>query len=162
MPENIHSLYQSHGPAVLRRCRRLLRDERRAVEAMNTVFARITANADGKLLPLTTGQALALATQTCLDHIRDQGLAPGGKDDELLLRIAALCPGPRQAQSPLRRLFTHLLAPRWQQARLIATLAFLDQLTTEEIAHELTLPEPHVRQTVRRLAQEWPEGSRAY
>lgn len=157
MPEDIHSLYRRHGPAVLRRCRRLLRDERGAEEAMVEVFVRILANAADAPEPISTGWALRLATDTCLDRIRDQGRSPRDHDDRLLSRIAGLVSRESNRPSFTRRLLDRLLAARLRQRRLIAVLAYIDRLADEEIASELGLSPPRVRRTLRRLAQRWPE-----
>ena len=41
MALDIQALYQSHGPMVLRRCRRLLSDEASARDAMHDVFVEL-------------------------------------------------------------------------------------------------------------------------
>ena len=38
---NVEILYEKYGSMVLRRCRRLLRDEDRAMDAMQDVFVRV-------------------------------------------------------------------------------------------------------------------------
>ncbi len=38
---NVEFLYRKYGPMVLRRCRRLLRDEDLALDAMQDVFVRV-------------------------------------------------------------------------------------------------------------------------
>lgn len=156
MPVDIPSLYRGHGPAVLRRCRRLLRDERGAEDAMYEVFAHVQASADEAPHPISAGWALRLATEICLDRIRDHGLSPRDHEDELLSRVAGLVSSKDATSSLPRRLLGSLLTARRRQGRLIAVLAYIDGLTAEEIALELGLSESGMRRTLRRLAQRWP------
>lgn len=46
MSLNVEALYITHGPMVLRRCKRLLADEEAAVDAMQEVFVRALERAD--------------------------------------------------------------------------------------------------------------------
>ena len=69
---NFEMLYEKYGPMVLRRCRRLLRDEDRALDAMQDVFVRVLQN-QGRLHATYPSNLLyRIATNVCLNRIRDQ------------------------------------------------------------------------------------------
>jgi len=69
---NVETLYRTYGPMVLRRCRRLLRDEDRALDAMQDVFVRVLKNQDRLKATYPSSLLYRIATNVCLNHIRDQ------------------------------------------------------------------------------------------
>lgn len=123
---------------------------------MYEVLVHIQASVDGAPLPISTGRTLGLATEICLDRIRDHGLPPRAHEDELLFRIAGLISSEGAPSLP-RRLLDSLCGARPRQTRMIAVLAYIDGLSVEEIANELGLSESRVRRTLQRLAQRWPD-----
>ena len=70
MAVDIDSLYRSHGPMVLRRCRRLLREEAKAVDAMHDVFVEILRRKDSLDARSPAGLLLTTATHVCLNRLR--------------------------------------------------------------------------------------------
>lgn len=70
MAVDIESLYRTHGPMVLRRCRRLLRDEGRAVDAMHDVFVEILKRKGDLHGEAPAALLLTVATHVCLNRLR--------------------------------------------------------------------------------------------
>jgi len=89
MAVDIESLYRTMGPMVLRRCRRLLRDEGKAVDAMHDVFVELLRRKESLTADAPAGLLLRTATNVCLNRLRTQRRHPEDRDDELVLRIAA-------------------------------------------------------------------------
>src|SRR5690606_18818131 len=84
-------LFDRYGPMVLRRCRSMLRDEERAVEAMQEVFVKLLE----KELDVEHPSALLyrMATNECLMQLRSTRRRPEDASGDLVDRIA-LAPDP--------------------------------------------------------------------
>src|SRR3954464_6626799 len=89
MALDVEGTYLRYGPLVLRRCRRLLRHDAKAQDAMQDVFVNLLRH--GERLDETALSALLLriATNVCLNKLRTDRRHPEDRDDELLQRIAA-------------------------------------------------------------------------
>jgi RNA polymerase sigma-70 factor (ECF subfamily) len=155
MAVDIESLYRTHGPMVLRRCRALLRDENKAVDAMHDVFvellrreSRLDARAPGGLL-LTT------ATHVCLNRLRSARRRPEDPDEDLLARIAALG-SDAENLSLARRALDRIFGDQPESTRLIAVLLYVDGLTLEEVAAEVGMSVSGVRKRLRTLRARLP------
>jgi RNA polymerase sigma-70 factor, ECF subfamily len=156
MSVDFESLYQTYGPVVLRRCRRFLRDEGKALDAMHDVFVEIMRRRD----TLRGGSPLSLliktATHVCLNRLRGERRHPEDREEALLIAIAnqgAECPESRAlAQRALDRLFDR--TP--DSTRLIAVLHYVDRLTLKEVAAETGLSVSGVRWRLRRLQERLP------
>jgi RNA polymerase sigma-70 factor (ECF subfamily) len=147
---DVDQLYRTHGPMVLRRCRRLLRDEARALDAMQDVFVQVVRH-QGRLDASAPSSLLfRLATNVCLNLLRTARRKPEDADDALVLSIAhELDEASRaQAASMLRRLFSD--AP--ESSATIAVLHLLDGMTHEEVAAEVGLSVSGVRKRLRTLS----------
>ena len=144
---NVEMLYQKYGPMVLRRCRRLLRDEDLALDAMQDVFVRVLQRQDSLKATYPSSLLYRIATNVCLNRIRDQRLDMPG--DEVLMHIAGIeDPEPRlDARSMLGRLF----AKHKDSTRTIAVLHFVDGFTLEEVAQEVGMSVSGVRKRLRGL-----------
>jgi RNA polymerase sigma factor (sigma-70 family) len=148
---DVEALYRRYGPLVLRRCRRLLRDEAQAVDAMQDVFVLVVRNQQRLDAQAPSSLLYRLATNVCLNRLRGKSRAPVDADDEVVLRIAASLDVEARAQaaSVLKRLFSE--AP--ETSATIAVLHLLDGLTHEEVAQQVGLSVSGVRKRLRRLTE---------
>ena len=74
---DVEALSHRYGAMVLRRCRRLLRDEDDALDACQDVFVRVLERRE-RLDGLYPSSLLyRIATNVCLNRIRDQRAAAG-------------------------------------------------------------------------------------
>lgn len=146
---NVETLYNTYGPMVLRRCRHLLKDEERALDAMQDVFVRVLQRQDQLKSDYPSSLLYRIATNICLNAIRDQRTTTPG--DDILTRIAGLEePEPRlEARSVLDTLFNR----HQTSTRTIAVLHFVDGLTLEEVAHEVNMSVSGVRKRLRGLRE---------
>jgi RNA polymerase sigma-70 factor (ECF subfamily) len=152
---DVAALSDRYGPMVLRRCRRLLRDEDEALDACQDVFVRVIERRhrlDGRY---PSSLLYTMATHVCLNRIRDR--ARGGRslaydvDDERLEAIAcAEVPG---AESEARMLLDWLFGRHPPSSRTIAVLHHVDGLTLEQVAVETGLSVSGVRKRLRRLRE---------
>src|SRR5918995_5047019 len=86
---DVEALCLRYGAMVLRRCRRLLRDEDEALDACQDVFVRLLRNRTRLDLTFPSSLLYRIATNVCLNRIRDRGRLPVVAGDDLLLAIAS-------------------------------------------------------------------------
>jgi RNA polymerase sigma-70 factor (ECF subfamily) len=133
---------------VLRRCRALLKDEDTARDAMHDVFVKVL-NKESELDGRAPSSLLyRIATNTCLNLIRNRKNKPEDGDD-LLERIAHADDMQRDAasRSVLSRLFGR--APSTSGA--MAVMHLHDGMTLEEVAEEFQMSVSGVRKRMRML-----------
>ena len=148
---DLEDLWSRYGPLVLRRCRQLLRDEQEALDVCQDVFLQLLRRRDGLAIRFPSSLIYRVATNLCLNRIRDRRQWPDLVEDEQLARIARLDdPTPAvHARTILGRLF----ARHRESTRVIATLHFVDGLTLEEVAKEVGMSVSGVRKRLRALRE---------
>lgn len=157
MAVDVEAFYRSHGPMVLRRCRRLLRDEAKAVDAMHDVFVEILRRRDVLEASSPAGLLLTTATNLCLNRLRSERRKPEDGDDQLLLRIASLDGDGRVEEQTLAgRILARLFSGQPESSRMIAVLHYVDRLTLEEVAAEVGMSVSGVRKRLRNIKERLP------
>ena len=146
---DVARLSDRYGPMVLRRCRRLLGNEDEARDACQDVFVRLVerrTRLDGRF---PSSLLYRVATNVCLNRIRDRRRAPETPDEARLLAIArAETPG---GASEARLLLDWLFGRHPESSRTIAVLHYVDGLTLEQVAAETGMSVSGVRKRLRRL-----------
>jgi RNA polymerase sigma-70 factor (ECF subfamily) len=152
---DIESLYRAHGPMVYRRCRKLLGNEAQASDVMQDVFVEILRR-DGRLddrAPMAL--LLTIATNLCLNQIRNSGRRKTATGDEAIARIINdEAPGTAENRALSLNVLRRLFERQAESTRLIAFLHFVDEMTWEEVAKETGLSVSGVRKRVARLTRE--------
>jgi RNA polymerase sigma factor (sigma-70 family) len=155
---DVEALSLRYGAMVLRRCRRLLRNEDEALDACQDVFVRLLVHRrrlDGEF---PSSLLFRIATNVCLNRIRDRARRPETPDEELLAAIAsAEAPG---ARSDARLLLDWLFRRQLASSRTIAVLHYVDGLTLEEVARQTHLSVSGVRKRLRKLRHVLTETDR--
>jgi RNA polymerase sigma factor (sigma-70 family) len=143
------ALCRRYGPMVLRRCRRLLRDEDEAMDVCQDVFVRVLERPHLLRAAYPSSLLYRIATNLCLNRLRDRRREPAGADEAVLERIArAEDPaGGREARSLLDRLFRR----HPESSRTLAVLHYVDGLTLAEVARAAGLSVSGVRKRLRGL-----------
>lgn len=139
--------YRRYGAMVLRRCRRLLRDQARAEDAMHDVFVELLRRKDRLTDQAPASLLYTIATHTCLNRLRSQRRRPETADDDLLARIATA----EEDTGYARALLGRLLGAEQESTRTMAVLHLVDGLTLEEVAAEVGLSVSGVRKRLRGL-----------
>lgn len=150
-PDEIEQWYKTYGPMVYRRCLRLLACDEWAREAMQDVFVKVLRRADQLGAEAPSSLLYRVATNVCLNLIRDRGIrleSPGG---DLLERIAALT--DFESNSATRQLLSRLFAGEVESTRVLAVLHFVDGFTLEEVARAVNLSVSGVRKRLVRLRE---------
>ncbi len=146
---DVEAYYRALGPMVLRRCRRLLRDEEKAVDAMHDTFVNLLRADDRLVHQAPASLLLRIATRVCLNKLRSERRRPEDRDDEALLAIAG--DEAPEERSLSRFLLRDLLGREPESTRLMAVLHFVDGLTLEEVGREVGLTAEAVRKRLRKL-----------
>jgi RNA polymerase sigma-70 factor (ECF subfamily) len=147
---DVEDSYRRYGPQVLRRCRFLLRDEEKAVDAMHDVFVELLKRRQGLRDVALSSLLHQVATHVCLNRLRGERRRPEDAEDERVLRIASSedVEGRTLAQRALEILFGR--AP--MSSRDIAVLHYVDGMTLEQTAREVGLSVSGVRKRLRGLS----------
>ncbi len=134
---------------VMRRCRQLLREENEALDATQDVFVQILKRRDRLEMTHPSSLLYRIATNLCLNRIRDRQRRATMPGDGFLERFAVLDDTePRlEARSVLERLFGR----HQESTRTMAVLHFQDGMTLEEVAGEVGMSVSGVRKRLRGL-----------
>jgi len=134
---------------VLRRCRQLLKEENEALDATQDVFVQILKRRDRLEMTHPSSLLYRIATNQCLNRIRDRQRRATMPGDGFLERVAVLDDTePRlEARSVLERLFGR----HQESTRTMAVLHFQDGMTLEEVAGEVGMSVSGVRKRLRGL-----------
>jgi RNA polymerase sigma factor (sigma-70 family) len=145
----IEALSRRYGRMVLRRCQQLLHDEDQALDACQDVFVRLLERGDRVDVRYPSSLLYRVATNVCLNRIRDRGRHTSCSDDDVVMQIAdAEEPG---ARSDARLLLDRLFGRQQESTRTMAVLHYVDGLTLEQVAAETGLSVSGVRKRLRAL-----------
>ena len=155
---DVEDLSRRYGPMVLRRCRQLLRNEDEAMDACQDVFVRLLEHHGRLHAGHPCSLLYRIATNVCLNRIRDRRRRPETPDEELLFRIASA--GAPGGGSDARLLLDRLFGRHPESSRTMAVLHFVDGLTLEQVAAETGLSVSGVRKRLRKLRHDVAEMKR--
>jgi RNA polymerase sigma-70 factor, ECF subfamily len=148
---DVEALSRRYGPMVLRRCRRLLGNEDEALDACQDVFVLVLQHRDRLNDAYPSSLLYRMATNVCLNRIRDRVRRPVTREEEILATIAAT--GEPEAGADARLLLDWLFGRHPESSRTIAVLHYVDGLTYEEVARQTQLSVSGVRKRLRRLRE---------
>lgn len=133
----------------MRRCRFLLKDEHRALDAMQDTFVqliryknRLTASAPSSLL-------YRIATNICLNMIRMDKNKSVAAGNDILLNIAYS--EDHEKSFIEREILNKIFQPEKPTTREIAVMYYVDGMTLEQVAKEIGLSVSGVRKRLRNL-----------
>ena len=149
MAIDVEALYRKYGAMVLRRCRQMLADEDKALDAMQDTFVQLVRHRERLTADAPSSLLYRIATNTCLNALRaDKRRAVTGKE-ELLMQIASS--DDHERRSVARSVLDGLFRRERESTRTIAVLHYVDDLTLEETAAEVGLSVSGVRKRLRGL-----------
>jgi len=148
--ENFEELYQKFGPMVLRRCRYILKDEEKALDAMQDVFVRILERKD-RLTGVCSSLFYTVATSVCLNKIRSDKIRRGPQIDNLLDAIADNNTAFHEEVTDTVLLLDNIFTDTKEDTRTMAVLHYVDGLTLEETAAEMKMSVSGVRKRLSGL-----------
>jgi len=142
---DVEAVYRRYGPMVLRRCRRLLRDEQDALDVGQEVFVRLLRHRQRLSDDHLSSLLFRIATNLSLNRLRDRVREPGLPGDEVLHRIAVAS----DLDAPL--LLKRLFGGHPESTRTMAVLHHVDGMTLEQVARECGMSVSGVRKRLRGL-----------
>jgi len=148
---DVEGLCGRYGPMVLRRCRQLLRDEEDAMDVCQDVFVRLLENRGRLNAGYPSSLLYRIATNLCLNRIRDRRRRPTTSDDEVLYQLASA--EDTGARSERRSVLDRLFGRHPESSRTLAVLHYVDGLTLEEVARETGMSVSGVRRRLRLLRE---------
>jgi RNA polymerase sigma-70 factor (ECF subfamily) len=146
---DVEALYMKYGPMVLRRCRRLLGDEEKALDAMQDTFVRVLRHS-GRLHDKAPSSLLyCIATNVCLNILRSERRHPRVSGEEILLNVAS---ADDVEETAVNRSFLEKIFGREKSStRVMAVLHYVDKMTLEEVASHVGLSVSGVRKRLTAL-----------
>ncbi|MBP5697754.1 MAG: sigma-70 family RNA polymerase sigma factor [Treponema sp.] len=143
-------LYRKYAPMVLRRCRAILKDEEKALDAMQDVFLRIM-DSKCKIKEACASLFYVTATRVCLNKIRSDKLRSGPDFDVICETVADDFSEVEREKIEAGMILENIFAGRDKKDALIATLHFVDGLTLEETADQVGMSVSGVRKRISEL-----------
>lgn len=126
-------IYRKFSPMVLRRCRALLKDEDKAVDAMQDVFIKIMEQ-NSKINNICASYFYVTATHICLNKIRAEKIRSGTNFDAVSETLICENSSTEENKVDTTILLQKIFADRDEKDKLIATLHYVDGYTLEETA----------------------------
>jgi RNA polymerase sigma-70 factor, ECF subfamily len=156
MAIDTEKLYRTYGPMVLRRCRQLLRSEDRALDAMQEVFVKLIRNKDRITDQYPSSLLYRMATNTSLNMIRDEKRRGEPLDGDGILERVAVA-DEQMERLEWRSVLNRILRSEPVSTRYMAVLHYVDGLTLEETAKEVSMSVSGVRKRLRVLRSQVKE-----
>ena len=151
--DDFSELYQKYAPMVLRRCRAILKDEEKALDAMQDVFLRLM-DSKGKIKSVCASLFYVTATRVCLNKIKADKIRSGPDFEAVAQTMADDFSERAMEQTEAAMLLQKIFESRDKKDLLIATLHFVDGLTLEETAEQVGMSVSGVRKRIKQLQEE--------
>ena len=142
--------YQEYGPMVLRRCRFLLKDEEKALDAMQDTFIQIFEN-ESKIKIFCSSLFYIAATRVCLNKIKAEQLRTGPNFEEIEQFLADDYSDHESKKIEAQAVIESIFEKLDDQIRLIAILHYIDGLSLDETAEQTKLSVSTVRRRLEEL-----------
>ena len=146
---NVEALYRQYGPMVMRRCRQLLREEDEALDATQDVFVQLLRHQQRLKAEYPSSLLYRIATNLCLNRIRDRRRRPETPGEEFLQQVADA--DEMEPRLEARSVLATLFGRQRESTRTMAVLHYVDGMTLEQVAAEVGLSVSGVRKRLRSL-----------
>jgi RNA polymerase sigma factor (sigma-70 family) len=150
MKIDIEEYYKRYSPMVFRRCRFMLRDEDLALDATQEVFLKVLEKKDTLRNEYPSSLLYKIATNHCLNMIKSGRHADGYGSDEILMNIAS-CEELPEERVIIKEMIDSIFNREKVSTREIAVMYYIDNMTHEEIAEEVSMSVSGVRKRLRNL-----------
>ena len=151
MEIDVEAWYREYGPMVLRRCRFILKDEDRALDAMQEVFVRLLRNSDRLKDTYPSSLLYRMATNVCLNMIRSEKRRPETGNEQILQLLAHV--DGSEDRVAMRDLLDRIFSREPASTREMAVMHYVDGMTYHEVAAEIGLSVSGVRKRLRVLKE---------
>jgi RNA polymerase sigma factor (sigma-70 family) len=134
---DIESFYVRYGPMVLRRCRKMLKNEQSAHDAMQEVFLNVLSNKNRLTSEYPSALLYRIATNVCLNRIRNERKHTLNEYLDILYNTSFL--ENNESNIAVKNLWAYILEKEKKIPRQIAIMYFLNGMTIKEIAQTMNL-----------------------
>lgn len=149
MEIDVELFYTRYGPMVLRRCRKLLKNEEKAMDAMQEVFANLLLNQKRLKNKYPSSLLFRIATNVCLNIIRKEHRYQFIDGENILTNIAMY--DETENKLIINNLLDHIFKREKKFTREIAVMHFVEGMTLKEVANQVGLSLSGVRKRIREL-----------
>ncbi len=146
---DVEQLYRKYGPMVMRRCRCLLRNEQKALDAMQDTFVRLLRNREKLTDAAPSSLLYRIATNVCLNVLRADRGGTDRDPDDVLSKIADASDHTETFLH--RQMLDRIFRAEKPTTREIAVMRYVDGMSLEEVAAESGLSVSGVRKRLREL-----------
>ncbi|MFH0975735.1 MAG: sigma-70 family RNA polymerase sigma factor [Spirochaetota bacterium] len=151
MQIDVAEYYRKYGPMVLRRCRLLLKDEDRAMDAVQDVFVKLLQNQDRLSGTYPSSLLFRMATNVCLNIIRYDKSRPQADCGDILAYIAAN--DDMESRIAVRDYIERIFAKEKATTGELAVMHYVDKMTLNEVAEISGMSVSGVRKRLRKLTE---------
>ncbi len=148
---DIEECYNRYGPMVLRRCRFLLKDEEKALDAMQDVFVNLLKNKKKLTGTYTSSLLYTIATNVCLNILKKENRREIEGGDDIINRIASY--EDHENRIILEDFLDFIFKNEKYTTREIAVMHYIDKMTLSEVSKRSGLSVSGVRKRLRRLRE---------
>ena len=148
---DIEDFYSRYGPMVLRRCRKMLKDEQSAHDAMHEVFLKVLVKRQSLTGAHPSALLYRIATNVCLNMLRSERRHPHTNDEKILTSIADV--EEHESSIVNRHLIDKLFGREPRSTKTMAVLHYVDGMTLQEVSNEVGLSVSGVRKRLRGLRE---------
>jgi RNA polymerase sigma factor (sigma-70 family) len=134
---DIESFYVHYGPMVLRRCRRMLKNEQSAYDAMHEVFLKVVSNQNRLTGAYPSALLYRMATNVCLNRIRNERKHSLNEYLSILHNTSFF--ENQELETSTRNLLGYILEKEKETPQKIAVMYFINGMTIKEIAETMKL-----------------------
>ena len=146
------NLYRQYGPMVLRRCRTLLKNEEKALDAMQDVFVRLIERKE-KISKICSSFLYTIATNVCLNKINADSLR-SGPDFDVIAEIIEDNTNPAvEEKVETSVILDCIFSERDSKDKQLAILHYVDGCTLEETAKAMKMSVSGVRRRLGKLKE---------
>ena len=134
---DIESFYVRYGPMVLRRCRRMLKNEQSAHDAMQEVFLKVLSNQNRLTAEYPSALLYRIATNVCLNRIRNERKHTLSEYRDILYNTSFF--EIQDTDNTASNLWAYILAEEKETTVQIAVMYFVNGMAIKEIAETKNL-----------------------
>lgn len=151
--EEFERIYRQYGPMVLRRCRFILKDEEKALDAMQDVFTRLLEHKD-LLTEVCSSFFYTAATRVCLNTIRSDKYRSGPEFEVIAATVEDNMAAMQEEVTNVSLLLDCIFSQRDSKDKEIAILHYVDGYTLEETAKQMKMSVSGIRKRIAMLKKE--------
>ena len=148
---DVEAYYSRYGPMVLRRCRKLLKDNEKAFDALQDVFEKLLLYRARLKGTHPSALLYRIATNICLNKIRDERPYQHQLEHykDILLNVSSNDNNEYGMDGV--RLLEFIIKGEKESTQKIAVMYFVDGMTLKEIAKEIGLSTSGIHKRLKEL-----------